>query len=63
MWTGSRHAQRFADTFIEKDGTIRTYKKEIYNMDRIQGGNFLILLNTINPQPRTKEGGFWHKQV
>lgn len=74
------HAQRFADQFIGEDGTILTYKQSLYNMDRIQGGNFLILLNTINPQPqyltaietlrdqlreqpRTEEGGFWHKQV
>lgn len=74
------HAQRFADQFIAEDGTILTYKKSLYNMDRIQGGNFLILLNEIAPkpeyglaietlreqlreQPRTSEGGFWHKQV
>ena len=74
------HAQRFADQFIAEDGTILTYKKSLYNMDRIQGGNFLILLQSIDPkpqyavaietlrdqlreQPRTAEGGFWHKQV
>lgn len=74
------HALRFADQFIGADGTILTYKKSLYNMDRIQGGNFLILLNEIRPrpeyeiaietlrdqlreQPRTSEGGFWHKQV
>ena len=74
------HAQRFADQFIGEDGSILTYKQSLYNMDRIQGGNFLILLNAINPQPqyaiaietlrdqlreqpRTDEGGFWHKQV
>ena len=74
------HAQRFANQFINEDGTILTYKQSLYNMDRIQGGNFLILLNEINPQPqyltaietlrdqlrnqpRTAEGGFWHKQV
>lgn len=74
------HAQRFADQFIGEDGTISTYKMSLYNMDRIQGGNFLILLNALNPQPqylaaidtlreqlrrqpRTSEGGFWHKQV
>lgn len=74
------HAQRFADQFIAEDGTILTYKKSLYNMDRIQGGNFLILLHAIHPQPqyvqaietlrdqlreqpRTEEGGFWHKQV
>ena len=74
------HAQRFADQFIGEDGTILTYKRSLYNMDRIQGGNFLILLSAVNPQPqyaiaietlrdqlreqpRTSEGGFWHKQV
>ena len=74
------HAQRFADQFIAEDGSILTYKMSLYNMDRIQGGNFLIILNAINPkpqyekaietlrdqlreQPRTEEGGFWHKQV
>jgi len=74
------HALRFADQFISEDGSILTYKKSLYNMDRIQGGNFLILLNEIRPQPqyvlaietlreqlreqpRTSEGGFWHKQV
>ena len=75
-----RHVQRFADQFIGKDGAILTYKKSLYNMDRIQGGNFLILLHQHAPQPeyltaietlrdqlreqpRTSEGGFWHKQV
>ena len=74
------HVQRFADLFIGEDGSILTYKKSLYNMDRIQGGNFLIMLHAINPQPqyaiaietlrdqlreqpRTSEGGFWHKQV
>jgi len=75
-----KHALQFADQFIAEDGTILTYKKSLYNMDRIQGGNFLILLNAVHPeerfvkaieilrdqlreQPRTSEGGFWHKQV
>ena len=75
-----RHAQQFAKQFIAEDGTILTYKQSLYNMDRIQGGNFLIMLNAIDPQPqyitaietlydqlrlqpRTTEGGFWHKQV
>ena len=74
------HVQRFADLFIGEDGSILTYKQSLYNMDRIQGGNFLIMLNVINPQPRysiaietlrdqlreqprTEEGGFWHKQI
>lgn len=75
-----RYAEKFANVFIGKDGTILTYKQSIYNMDRLQGGNYLILLHTVAPrpqypiaieilrrqldnQPRTSEGGFWHKQV
>ena len=74
------HVQRFAELFIGEDGAILTYKQSLYNMDRIQGGNFLIMLNEIDPkpqyamaietlrdqlreQPRTTEGGFWHKAV
>ena len=74
------HVKRFADLFIGEDGSILTYKKSLYNMDRVQGGNFLIMLNAIDPkpqytiaietlrdqlreQPRTKEGGFWHKLI
>lgn len=75
-----RYAEAFADVFIGEDGSILTYKQSIYNMDRVQGGNYLILLNAVAPrpqyriaietlrrqfdgQPRTSEGGFWHKQV
>lgn len=74
------YARRFADMFVGEDGAILTYKESQYNLDRVQGGNFLILLNEIDPQPRyrqaiellrhqfegqprTEEGGFWHKQV
>ncbi len=74
------HVNRFADLFIGEDGSILTYKQSLYNMDRVQGGNFLILLSAIDPkpqyavaietlreqfngQPRTTEGGFWHKEV
>lgn len=74
------YVQDFADLMIDKDGNIATYKMSIYNMDRLQGGRFLIELNKLNPQPqykiaietlrqqlrgqpRTIEGGFWHKQV
>ena len=74
------HAQQFADQFVGEDGVVKTYKQSLYNMDRIQGGNFLIMLYGLNPQPqyekaietlrdqlrqqpRTSEGGFWHKQV
>lgn len=75
-----QHVNHYADTFIGEDGSIKGYKKSLYNMDRVQGGNFLILLTEVDPQPRyreaietlheqfdeqprTEEGGFWHKQV
>lgn len=75
-----KHVNHYADTFVGEDGSIKTYKQSLYNMDRIQGGNFLILLANIDPQPkyreaiemlfeqfegqpRTEEGGFWHKLV
>ena len=78
------HVLRFNDLFIGPDGSILTYKQSLYNMDRIQGGNYLILLSQMTKksealsnveiaietlrdqlrnQPRTTEGGFWHKQV
>lgn len=74
------YAERFADVFIGEDGSILTYQQHIYNMDRVQGGNYLILLHSVAPkpqyelavatlreqlsgQPRTSEGGFWHKKV
>lgn len=74
------YVQAFADFFIQPDGTIQTYKLESYNIDRVNGGNFIYLLDSLNPkpeykaairllrsqlatQPRTSEGGFWHKQI
>lgn len=74
------YAERFADVFVAIDGSILTYNRSLFNMDRIQGGNYLILLHQASPrpqyalaiemlrsqldeQPRTSEGGFWHKQV
>lgn len=74
------HVVRFSKVFVQPDGSILTYKQSQFNMDRVQGGNYLILLQGIRPrpeyeaaiemlreqfvnQPRTEEGGFWHKQV
>ena len=75
-----QYVQAFADYFIQPDGTIRTYKLDAYNIDRVNGGNFIFLLDSIDPQPRyktaihtlraqlasqprTSEGGFWHKKI
>ncbi|MBR3566141.1 MAG: glycoside hydrolase family 88 protein [Paludibacteraceae bacterium] len=45
-----RYVQDFADYFINSDGTIKTYKISDYNIDRVNGGNFIYTLYDINPQ-------------
>lgn len=74
------YVEAFADYFIQEDGSILTYDLTKYNLDRVNGGNFLYLLDSIDSQPRyqaairllrsqlatqprTTEGGFWHKQI
>ena len=42
----------FADYFINEDGTIKTYKKSDYNIDKVNGGPFLYMLSSIRPEPR-----------
>jgi unsaturated rhamnogalacturonyl hydrolase len=68
------------DSFLEPDGTIRTYKLEDYNLDNINCGKLLLtlyektkeekyreaalqLMKQLENQPRTREGGFWHKKI
>ena len=69
------------DQFVSKDGSIRTYKMEDYNLDNLAVGHAVLLLaqvsvpeqekyrlaaanlrKQLDGQPRTKAGGFWHKQ-
>ncbi len=69
------------DHYIEKDGSIRTYKQDEYNLDNLATGHAVLLLaqtsvpdqekyrlaaatlrKQLDSQPRTKAGGFWHKQ-
>ncbi|QHS59557.1 glycoside hydrolase family 88 protein [Chitinophaga agri] len=74
-----RFIQKGLDHYIEKDGSIRTYKSEDYNIDNIKNGRSLLMLYKVtneekyklaadklkaqlDKQPRTKEGGFWHKK-
>ncbi len=74
------YVEAFADYFIQEDGSILTYDLTKYNLDRVNGGNFLYMLDSIDSQPRyqaairllrsqlttqprTTEGGFWHKQI
>ena len=73
------YIREYADTLIDADGNIATYKLENYNIDHLTPGRMLLFLQQINPspryqkalatlvtqlkgQPRTSDGGFWHKQ-
>ncbi|MBR3647429.1 MAG: glycoside hydrolase family 88 protein [Paludibacteraceae bacterium] len=75
-----KYVMEFADFFISSKGDIKTYKMSDFNIDRVNGGSFLYVMNDIHPekrwmlaadrlyrqleeQPRTKEGGFWHKKI
>ncbi|MEB2786358.1 glycoside hydrolase family 88/105 protein [Algoriphagus persicinus] len=46
--TGERrfynYTKKFADFMVDSAGTIRTYKKSDFNIDRVNGGKFLINL-------------------
>ena len=74
-----KYIQKQVDFFVSNDGTIRTYKKEEYNIDNVLGGRILLMLykvtgkekyykaatilrEQLKTQPRTTEGGFWHKK-
>ena len=68
------------DTFVQDDGTIKTYKVEDYNLDQVNMGRAVLLMyrvtgdvkykkaadlirSQLKDQPRTNEGGFWHKKI
>jgi unsaturated rhamnogalacturonyl hydrolase len=74
-----RYIQKSVDNLVGKDGDIKTYKADEYQLDNILGGRILltlfkvtndpkyfkaasILRDQLRTQPRTKEGGFWHKK-
>jgi len=69
------------DRYVQKDGSIRTYAYNDFNLDNIPTGRELLMLaqqtqpdkekyikaahllwKQIENQPKTKEGGYWHKQ-
>ncbi|WP_210519117.1 glycoside hydrolase family 88/105 protein [Hymenobacter terricola] len=76
------YIQKNLDQFVQKDGSIRTYKADEYQLDNVTPGHALLLLSQVSlpgndkyvkaaqllhqqleTQPRTKEGGFWHKKT
>lgn len=69
------------DRYVQKDGSIRTYKYDDFNLDNIPTGRALLMLyqqtqpdkekyrkaadllwKQLENQPKTKEGGYWHKK-
>lgn len=74
------YVKGYADSTIDENGNIPSYKFENYNIDMIEAGNVLFdlydktkdqryltamqkLKSQLEVQPRTSEGGFWHKKI
>ena len=76
------YIQKDLDQFVRRDGSIRTYRADEYQLDNLATGHALLLLaqvsgpnqdkyikaaqllrKQLDTQPRTKEGGFWHKKI
>ncbi|AXE19834.1 glycoside hydrolase family 88 protein [Runella rosea] len=72
---------RDINRYVQKEGSIRTYKYDDFNLDNIPTGRALLtiyqqtqpdkekyrkaadlLWKQIENQPKTKEGGYWHKK-
>lgn len=49
------YIKNFADFMVEEDGAIKTYKQSDYNIDRVQGGRFLIGLYKQTNKDKYKE--------
>jgi unsaturated rhamnogalacturonyl hydrolase len=75
-----RYIQQSMDFFVDKDGHVKTYKQDEFNIDNVNNGRMLLLLykvtnnekywkaamqlrDQLRKQPRTAEGGFWHKNI
>ncbi|MDO7848310.1 glycoside hydrolase family 88 protein [Hymenobacter sp. M29] len=79
----ANYIQKDLNRFVQKDGSIRTYRADEFQLDHITPGRGLLLLSQLgsvpdqdkyikaaqllrkqlDTQPRTKEGGFWHKKI
>jgi unsaturated rhamnogalacturonyl hydrolase len=74
-----KYIQHQVDRLVDREGRIRTYQLEDYNLDNVNCGRMLLLLYRVTGQekyekaartlreqlrlqPRTSEGGFWHKK-
>lgn len=47
-----KYVMEFANYFVNDKGEIKTYKMSDYNIDRVNGGSFLFVLNDIQPEKR-----------
>ena len=74
------YVKRNIDSFVQPDGSIRTYDMDEFNLDQVAEGRLLFplyarthderyrkaietLRTQLRNQPRTSEGGFWHKKL
>lgn len=74
------YVEKWYDSIIEEDGSIKTYKLTNFSTDHICPGNSLFFLydktgkekyrmamdtlrKQLSLQPRTEQGGFWHKKI
>lgn len=74
------HIKTGMDFWLDKDGNIKGYEVDEYNIDHVTPGRAMLLLykitndakykkavdllrSQVKTQPRTKEGGFWHKKI
>ncbi|MEO7598262.1 MAG: glycoside hydrolase family 88 protein [Opitutus sp.] len=75
----AEYGAKTAESFVQPDGTIASYKADEFNIDMIPAGKVLLaryeqgqreprfktalesLRLQLRRQPRTIEGGFWHK--
>jgi unsaturated rhamnogalacturonyl hydrolase len=46
------YIKRIIDKFVADDGTIKTYKKDEYNLDNVQSGRLLLMLYKITGQEK-----------
>ena len=71
----AKYVETFCDKMIDSDGKIRGYRSDEYSLDRINAGKVLfqlrgekyrkaieMLRQQLREQPRTSDGGFWHKK-
>ncbi len=71
----AKYIETYCDKMIDADGKIRGYRADEYSLDRVNAGKVLfqlrdekyrktieMLRQQLREQPRTSEGGFWHKK-